>query len=512
MMVAAFPSYDLSFLAWFGLVPLFLAFARIKPLYGVFLSFIFGVVFYTGLFYWMFDLPGYMVLHHAVLGLYLCPLLGLFAWLFCFSAKRRGLTAALVSAPFVWIVLEYVRSNLSFLALPWGLLAHSQYQNHIVMQLTALTGVYGLSFFIVLVNSALTMIVVALLQKAQIFKPDPENQFYKPANIVLAAVTGFMTVFVLVHGYLVLKRPIEGKHIRIAAIQANIEQSKKWDPKYAPTIMQIYSDLTREASADDPQLIVWPEAATPKSVYRDRNVFNTVKNLAVQTDTPILLGSTQLAKYKIAEPRQRAQFLNSAFLIRPDANRNLTLRYNKIRLLPFSEYLPYKETIPWSYLHIPGADNYLPGKKYTVFDQPGYRFGVTICWENIFPDHVRKFVGNGAQFLINITNEAWFGETAAPDQFLSMNVFRAVENRRFLLRCANTGISCLIDPRGRIIKKLEDKSGKDIFVRGNLIGSVIPVTEKTFYSRYGDWPVWLSIIYFLCFLVFAIIAKKRNIA
>ena len=114
--------------------------------------------------------------------------------------------------------------------------------------------------------------------------------------------------------------------------------------------------------------------------------------------------------------------------------------------------------------------------------------------------------------MINITNEAWFGETAASYQFLSMNVFRAVENRRFLIRCANTGISCVIDPRGRIIKKLEDKNGKDIFVRGNLIGSVIPVTEKTFYSRYGDWFVWLCIIYLLSFLLFSIIAKKRNIA
>ena len=512
MMYAAFPSYDLSFLAWFGLVPLFLAFARIKPLYGILLSFIFGVVFYTGLFYWMFDLPEYRVLHHAVLGLYLCPLLGLFAWLFCFSAKRWGLNAALFSAPFVWITLEYVRSNLSFLSLPWGLLAHSQYQTHIVMQLTSLTGVYGLSFFIVLVNSALTALVGALLKKVQIFKPDAENHFYKPASIFLVAVTGFMTVFVLVHGYMVLKRPIEGKHIRVAAIQANIEQSKKWDPKYAATIMQIYSDLTQEVSADDPELIVWPEAATPKSVYRDRNVFNKVKNLAVLTDTPILLGSTQLAKYKITGPKQRAKFLNSAFLILPDTNRNLTLRYNKIRLLPFSEYLPYKETIPWSYLHIPDVDNYLPGQKHTIFDQSGYRFGVTICWENIFPDLVRKFVTNGAQFLVNITNEAWFGQTAAPYQFLSISVFRAVENRRFLLRCANTGISCLIDPCGRIIKKVQDDKGQEIFVKGVFIGSVIPVNDLTFYSRHGDWFVGIAIIYSLLFLLLAIIKKKPNTA
>jgi apolipoprotein N-acyltransferase len=135
---------------------------------------------------------------------------------------------------------------------------------------------------------------------------------------------------------------------------------------------------------------------------------------------------------------------------------------------------------------------------------------VTICWENIFPDLVRKFVSNGAQFIINITNEAWFGKTAAPFQFVSMNVFRAVENRVFVVRCANTGVSCFIDPFGRIIERVKDKSGHDIFVRGVLSRSVIPLESNTFYTRYGDWLVWVCMVFSVVFILVALFKKSNR--
>ena len=309
---------------------------------------------------------------------------------------------------------------------------------------------------------------------------------------------------------MMISKPINGTKINVSLVQANIEQSKKWDKKYAAAIMQIYSYLTQKASEDQPDLIVWPEAATPKAVHRDQTIFNNIKSLAGLTNTPILLGSSQLAKFKVNELEKKVKNLNSAFLILPGPQAGMPQRYNKIRLLPFSEYLPYKEKIPWTYLRIPDTDNYLPGKKYTVFYLSGIRFGVTICWENIFPGLVRKFVDKGAQFLINITNEAWFGETAAPYQFLAMSVFRAVENHRYLVRCANTGISCVIDPEGRILDRVKDNNGRAIFVRGTLTGSVIPFKDKTFYNKYGDWLVWLSLIISLLFLVLTFIKKKPS--
>ena len=170
--------------------------------------------------------------------------------------------------------------------------------------------------------------------------------------------------------------------------------------------------------------------------------------------------------------------------------------------------MPYEKTIPWSYLQIPDNSGFVPGNEYTVFRVPNFSFSVTICWENIFPEIARQFVNNGAQFIVNITNEAWFGETAAPYQFLSMSVFRAVENRIFIVRCANTGVSCIIDSSGRILDRVKDENGKDIFIRGILSGEVATHEVNTIYTRYGDWFAWLSAISAIVFILFALIRKN----
>jgi apolipoprotein N-acyltransferase len=180
-------------------------------------------------------------------------------------------------------------------------------------------------------------------------------------------------------------------------------------------------------------------------------------------------------------------------------------QYDKIGLLPFAEYIPLEQNIPWSYIKIPDVSPYMQGKEFTVFQEPGFRFGATICWESIFPDLVRQFVKRGAQFIVNLTNEAWFGETAAPYQFLSMSVFRAVENRVFVVRCANTGISCFIDPLGRVVSRVQDGSGKDIFVRGVLTDKVVLMDSDTVYTRYGDVFAWLNMGVASVFLLLALL-------
>ena len=184
-------------------------------------------------------------------------------------------------------------------------------------------------------------------------------------------------------------------------------------------------------------------------------------------------------------------------------------RYDKIRLFPFGDYLPYKGILPWSFIGVPNISGYIPGEKYTLLELPNAQFGVTICWENIFPDLVRQFVKNGAQFIVNMTNEAWFGETAAPYQFVAMSVFRAVENRVYVVRCGNTGVSCIIDPYGKVVDRVKDENGKDIFVRGVLKGSIIPSKNKTFYTQHGDWPAWLSLAFSTVLLFVTIIKKPR---
>ena len=190
----------------------------------------------------------------------------------------------------------------------------------------------------------------------------------------------------------------------------------------------------------------------------------------------------------------------------------ISQQYDKIILFPFGEYLPYKDKIPWHYINVPDVGNYIRGKEFKVFRLPEFQFSVTICWEDLFSDFVRQFVKAGAQFIVNITNEAWFGPTGAPYQFVSMSVFRAVENRVFVIRCTNTGISCFIDPNGRIINTVRDKIGKEVFIRGVASSSIIPQNSSTVYTRFGDWFVWVSVLMSFSFLLLSLIKFKSKVS
>jgi apolipoprotein N-acyltransferase len=322
--------------------------------------------------------------------------------------------------------------------------------------------------------------------------------------------TATLLLFTLVYGYFTITNTIAGNKVKISLVQGNIEQSKKWDPKFAREIMQIYGELTQEVSKDKPSLIIWPETATPGAIGLNPSLFAELISIARNAGTCVLLGSAQHRKFE--QKRDTGlKYTNSAFLIDPEPKKIKRQRYDKIRLFPFGEYLPYREVIPWSLISIrvSDSDNYKPGKEYTVFKHLDFKFGVTICWENVFPDLVRQFVKRGAQCIINLTNEAHFGKTAAPHQLVSMSVFRAVENRIYVVRCANTGVSCIIDPHGRIINRIKDEKGEDIFVRGVMTGWIIPLDSKTIYTRYGDWLVWVALIGSGVFLVVALFKKRK---
>ncbi len=506
---AGFPLPGHAFMIWIGLVPLLLAMRGRGPASSFVLSYISGMVFFVGIFHWILEVPSYTYLHHAILGVYLSSYFGLFGLAFCIVSRRAGRATALFAAPFLWVSLEYIRSNLSFLALPWGLLAHSQYQNFLIIQIASLIGTYGVSFLIVLVNSAIAAIAYALLSRLGKERHSPtDGEGLRGEKWVAFAAVVFLA-FCSLYGYFKTSESIEGKKIKISLVQGNIDQNKKWDRKYAGFIMQTYGDLTRKASKDNPAMIVWPETATPRAINMDAHLLNEVKHLAESTGTYLLLGSAQLQKFKVNDPKS-AKYVNSAYLIPPKSGKKKNQRYDKIRLFPFGEYLPYKKTLPWSTINVPDVGGYLPGKKFIVFEHPDFRFGVTICWENIFPDLVRQFVKAGAQVVINITNEAWFGKTASPEQFVSMSVFRAVENRLFVVRCTNTGISCFIDPCGRVVERLKNSESKEIFVRGGLTASVVPMESKTIYTRYGDWLAWLCFPASIAFLFMAFYKRKRN--
>lgn len=505
----SFPGFDVGFFTWMALVPLLLFICGSGLKSSSTIAFLCGVVFFTGVFRWILTFPGFTLLHQAILGVYVGVYFGLFALAFGFISRKWGMAPALFGAPFVWVSLEYTRSNMSFVSLPWGLLAHSQYQYPPVIQLASLTGVYGITFLIVMVNAAIAAMMLPLVCKSR----KAETPYYeRTSGTARAAIVGIAAasiLFTLFYGHTTVSEPISGKGVRVSVVQGNIEQAKKWDPQYANFIMQTYANLTQEASKDHPGLIVWPETATPRAINKDPRLYAEVRQIARVSGTYLLLGSAQQQKFEVKGSRQ-LKYLNSAFLIPPEVQRAKNQRYDKIRLLPFGEYLPLKGTVPWSYVKVPNIGGYVPGKEFTVFQVPDFRFSVAICWESIFPDLVRRFVKNGAQLMVNITNEAWFGKTAAPYQFLSMNVFRAVENRVYLVRCANTGVSCIIDPYGRLVDRVKDEMDRDIFVRGVLSRTVIPFDSKTLYTLYGDWFAWLCLLCSAGFLLIAIFKKNPD--
>jgi apolipoprotein N-acyltransferase len=293
-----------------------------------------------------------------------------------------------------------------------------------------------------------------------------------------------------------------GKKYKIALIQGNIDQYKKWDLKYAFEIIDTYSKLTLEAAKSNPSLIIWPETATPGAVTANPWISDEIGRLVSNTNIPLLFGTGQHRKFgKKDGVRPKTKYLNSAFLINP--SKKDQQHYDKMRLFPFGEYLPYEQIIPWHLIKIHDSGNYIPGSEFTVFRLPDFRFGVTICWEAYFPELFREFVKRGAQVMVNMTNEGHFGKSCAQYQLLACAVFRAVENKIYLARCANTGVSCIIDPYGRVVTRVIDKNGDDSFVRGFATGFVVPRDEKTFYTMYGDVFAWIAVAGSVGFLVVA---------
>ncbi len=489
LLILSFPPYNLNLLIWIAVVPLLVAISGQSAKAGFLLALICLTITFAVVFSYVLMIHGYRPMHHILLSVYLGLVGSVFGWAYGFIWTRLGGIFSLYSAPFIWTFLEYLRLNFGFLAFPWGMLAHTQYEVLPLIQMASIAGVYGVSFLILMVNTSISGIILVFLNKADLgplrlnHKPQPKGTL-----IFVVVSTIFLTASIF-YGNREIASKTNGKPVKLSIVQGNIRQIDKWNPNYAAKIMKIYNDLTMEASKERPELIIWPETATPKSITIDKSTRAQVNKIAKGAGTNLLIGSSEHQKFR-AKNDKGLKFYNSAFLI-DSSNMNRHQRYEKIRLFPFGEYLPFTNTIPWSFINVPEVNNFVPGKKFTVFECPDFRFGVTICWEVLFPDTVRSFVKNGAQFIINISNEAWFGENVGPYHMVMASVFRAVENQVYVVRCANTGVSCFIDPNGRIVERVKDAFGKDIFVKGILTETVIPQDTSTIYMRYGDLLIWI---------------------
>jgi apolipoprotein N-acyltransferase len=505
-----FPRYDLGLLAWVALIPLHIALAGLSRRRQAFwLGWLAGIICSTGIMSWVVTamhtygkVPlvfsyGIMLLLTAYLGLYVGIYSAGVVW-FRMLMPRYGLFAA----PCLWVTLELLRTYV-LSGLPWSLLGYSQYRQLDVIQIADHLGVYGVSFLIVLSNVALAELYLWLM---------PLFRGFRPARLPWELVTTAAMLVGLSWAYstsLIASETMERSKatLQVGVVQPNIDQAVKWDQAFREETLRRYDRLT-ESFGYGVDLVVWPEAATP-FIYEREPVYQLqLVAMANRASAPLLFGSPAVR----FDQERKPFLLNSAYLLSPDGE--LLGRYDKQHLVPFGEYIPLKSSLLF-FLEkmVEGIGDFQAGPGPTILSfqlkesdgaAPARRvkFGVVICYEVIFPDLVRRIAGSGAEFLVTITNDAWFGDSSAPAQHFSMVVFRSVENHLAFARAANTGISGFIDPFGRIIV------ASPTFTQ-TALQAEIPVRQtKTFYSRHGDVFAYGCMLISLLFCLYGIFGTK----
>lgn len=479
MLVAAHPPVGVGLIAWLAFVPLFLAIDGAGAGKAALLGFISGLVFYLGDVYWVVNsmyFYGHVPLWigvpvMALLAAFLAVYTGAFAWLLASSGGARPLVR-LFLIPALWVSFEYLRANL-FTGFPWSLLGYTQFNLTHIIQIADITGVYGLSYLVMMLNVAAYQWVTSAASKGG-RKPFIETGVAVIA-LVLTIIYGFFAINE-VDEWLIRRAPV-----KVSVAQGSIDQGMKWDVSYRMSTIDIYRELSMKAAGAGASLIIWPESAMPfflgADVKETAEEKRRVIGAAKEFNTFILTGAPS---YNYNFKTGDKGYFNSAYLIAPDGA--FIGRYDKIHLVPFGEYVPMKNVLWFVKKLTVGAGDFVSGDgAYPVAGFPQGSLGVLICYEAVFPEIAVEAVRNGASILVNITNDAWFGRSSAPYQHLEMSALRAVENRRFLLRAANTGISAIVDPAGRV------KARTALFEKTVLTGEAVFTKERlTFYTTYGD--------------------------
>ncbi len=426
-----------------------------------------------------------MLLLAAYLGLFV----GGYAW--GYSRLNLAFTNWLwVAAPALWVSLEYLRTY-AFSGFPWALLGYSQYQWLPLIQASDMAGVYGISFILVMSNVAITTFLNWVLAN----RKKPVQGFpWQPILAFLLVLSGS-----LMYGEWQIQQQTlldkSATSLSIGLVQANISQDKKWDTTYIDETINRYTTLSQQ-TGKKLSLLIWPEAATPFFFEKEPAYQRIILGILKDTQSPLLFGSPTLR----FEPDGSPYLLNSAYMLSP--NTLLTGRYDKRHLVPFGEYIPLKSFLFFLEKLVVGIGDFKPGQGPMTLGLPDSSetvqpsFAVPICFEIIFPDLVRQMAKEGANFLVTLTNDAWFGDSAAPYQHFSMSVFRAVENHLAVARAANTGVSGFITPEGRIV------TATPIFTQEAVTGSIpLRRSPQTFYTKYGDVFSWGCVILTGFFLI-----------
>ena len=476
----SFPKFGHPILAWVSLAPLLVAVTLAahngaSRWHSFRLGYLSGLGYFCGTLYWLsLVMAEYGNLSMVVAGLlafglaaWLSVFVGVFAWLTGDAIRRHGVQG-LWFAPCFWVATEWVRAWLGG-NFPWVLLGSSQASALPVVQLASVTGVYGLSAMVVVVG-----VVIAILTLSR-NRAQRRTAAFAALGLVLIPVWG---------AWRVERNELltQGVPLRVGLLQGNVSPAEKQKPANIPVILDRYIALTREALGAGSQLVLWPEASAPFYFEHDANLAEPIRRLARESQTPVLVGTDQYEAP--SSPGSPAKYFNGAVLVGPDG-RNLD-SYQKIHLVPFGEFVPFKRLLFFVKPLVEAVADFTHGSRPTVFDVEGTRFSVAICYEVIYSGLAREFVNTGAQLLTTITNDAWFGHTSAASQHFEQAGIRAVEQGRYLVRSANTGISGGFDPYGRVLART------DLFTASATTVDVRLLSGRTLYNAIGDTIVYLA--------------------
>jgi len=505
LQVLIFPLPGLSVLSWIAFAPLIVALLRARPA-GVLqidgsanlqaatpgqaflLAYVSGILWYAGTCYWIYNTMhqyGGLSAPLALLAVFLfCLYLGLYHGLFGLLLSLsvgpgRDNRLALATAPFLWVAVELARTRIT--GFPWNLLGTAQVDNISLSRITTWTGVYGISFEIMLVNVAVA---------AAFLVPQKKRNALLIASLTAAAV--------LQAGSLVDAPALSTNHSALL-VQENLPVDANWTRDTFESTLRELTDLSVKAATsssspahgpaqdqnrDKVDLIVWPESPAPfftsDPLFRD-----PVSQMARDTRSWVVTGA--IGNSPAAQNGKSASAVfNSAALISPTGE--WTAHYDKVHLVPFGEYLPFPRLFAFAGGLTKEVGEFKAGTSRAPLDAGRTRLGVFICYESVFPGEVRQFADQGAQVLVNLSNDGWYGDSGAYAQHLNQTRMRAIENDRWLLSATNTGVTASIDPYGRIVARLPRKE------RDALVAPYALTSVTTFYTRYGDWFAWLCAI------------------
>ena len=489
LLAAAFPKWDQTYLLIFALVPLLWA-LRDQSLKAAFwLGLISGLAHYVAMLYWIVYVThvfGYLPLPLALgILLLLAGYLSLYCGLWALGVnwgEVRGLSPVWWG-PVLWVVLELGQTYI-ISGFPWGLLGNGLYLYPILLQVADLTGVYGLSFLVALINSCLW----------RALSPSRARRAH-PVRLLLAVC--LILALWLGYGWYRLEAVAQleaaSPKVKVAVVQGNIKQGEKWQKEMVQATLDRYAELTQKVKGA--RLIVWPETAAPFFFLRTPDLSERLKEIALAADAYLLFGSPAWEPTPAGE-----HYFNRAYLLSPQGE--VAGYYDKAHLVPYGEYVPLKRFFPFIGKMVPMVGDFAEGPVGGTVSLPEGAIGPLVCYESIFPNLSRAQVQNGARLLVNITNDAWFGKTSAAYQHLSMAVLRAVENHVCLARAANTGISAFIDASGRILWTSE------LFVPEAHSVELAWMPGGSLYTKIGDAFAWACVI--IAGLAFTFARRRRS--